>query len=69
MMTLILNIFFYLNHSDSDHHYNCICLHMFYLLARIIHKRVKFIIVGKSIDQVLVLNIKFKSTLRGNYIR
>ena len=42
---------------------------MFYLLARIIHKRVKFIIVGKSIDQVLVLNIKFKSTLRGNYIR
>lgn len=42
---------------------------MFYLLASIIHKRVKFTIVGKSIDQVLVLNIKFKSTLRGNYIR
>lgn len=42
---------------------------MFYLLASIIHKRVKFIIVGTSIDQVLVLNIKFKSTLRGNYIR
>lgn len=70
MMTLILNIFFfYLNHSDSNHHYNCICLHMCYLLASIIHKRVKFTIVGKSIDQVLVLNIKFKSTLRGNYIR
>lgn len=38
MMPLILYIFFYLNHSDSDHHYNCISLHMFYLLASIIRK-------------------------------